>query len=254
MDKSIYKTFILILFLGSSCAENTDINNVFAFNKFLGKEKSEVLDEAVISFEKYLELNYKNENNNKKRIKLFLNEYVLKSEPDTTKLFTTKTNRVIVEKFEKSGLRKEIWLYHNEEKNYKPNYNIYEFFPYQEFETEDSIATVNLIDLNNIEEDIIEIDSVEYIKREKELVERMTNSLSRNTFGDFLFGLTKFTSEDSFVHRYTKSRVLGGNFSPHFIIPGLLKQDINLNDPFIKRIITVDFYYDMMKWDIEQNE
>jgi hypothetical protein len=259
MKLPIQITIILLLFVFSLNGQDKQKNDILGFNRFLGKEKSEALNEVVVSFDKFLELNYPKEKDNSKRIILLLKESFpnFNNQNHSTKIFTTSKNIVLLESLEKSGLRKEIWLYHHEIEKYKPKSynNIKELFPYQEPEL-DSIYHISTVFLDDDDGEMLnlEIDSVEWVKSEKRLAEMRKNSLSTNFLGDFLFGLAKFTAKDSFIQNYVETRVLVGDISQIIFIPALLEENTDFNDPFIKRMLVVEFYFWLIREDIRQNE
>jgi hypothetical protein len=81
---------------------------------------------------------------------------------------------------------------------------------------------------------------------------RYENSLHFNTYGQFLYGLAKYAPTDSFIIGYVDAKLLVGNISPSMLSDGLMKLNPDLQESFLKRIIVVEFYYQIMKWDIER--
>jgi hypothetical protein len=254
MKISIYIITIVLFFSFSLNAQENNENRIKSFNNFLGKEKSEAMNDAIQSFDRFLELNYKKEKKNSKRIVLFLKELLPQAKFNSTKIFSTSENKKILQKWEKSGLRKEIWLYMNEIEKYSPNKsnNILELYPYQK---PDSIYTLDLTELLPLEEEltIINTDSIEFTKSEK-TIEEKTNYLTTNIFGDYLYGLNKFTDKNSLIQKYVETRVKAGDITPFIFIPNLLEKNTDFNNPFIKRMILVEFYFKIMKDNVIQNE
>lgn len=247
--------FIGLVLIGSSVfGQNTTKNDIQGFNKFLGKEKANVLNAAVESFEQFLKKNYSEFDSQSMRTEAYLRQIENNFESDSSWIFSTSRNKKIIEDFETSGLRKEIWVYGYED--YEPKYDIYDLLTPGETDTTITHDTVEL-DLDLIEEEIIplsNIDSVEIAKRKKEMEEKRRNSLHFNTHGEFLFALTKYTSGDTFMQEYADMKAYDGNISPVIIASGLLRQEINFNDPFMKRILVTEFHFGLMKWNIEQKE
>jgi hypothetical protein len=246
---------IAIGLLAISCStlsqeKNKDLKE---FNDFLGQEKANALNSAVESFDQFLMTNFPD--NEAERTEAFL-EYVQENfEPKSTWSLPTKRNKKIISEFESSGLRQEIWVYGYEE--YEPQYDIYELLPPEQPDTSD-IQNLGELDLDELfEEDIIpisNIDSAEIARREKELEERIKNSLHFNNYGQYLYALAKFNLSDTTVQEYVDAKVVAGNISPVLIASGLLSQNIDFKDSFIKRILVTEFYYWIMKWDIERKE
>jgi hypothetical protein len=61
MKISIYIITIILFFSFSLNAQENNENRIKSFNNFLGKEKSEAMNDAIQSFDRFLELNYKKE-------------------------------------------------------------------------------------------------------------------------------------------------------------------------------------------------
>lgn len=252
--KLIYIITIGLFAISCSTWSQEKNSNLKDFNDFLGRDKMIALNSAVESFDLFLKTNYPDSDNQSKRTRAFLEFLHENSEPDSTWNLPTKTNQKIVSDFETSGLRKEIWLYGYEE--YEPKYDIYEILPPDEQDTS-NIQDLGEIDFELIEEEIIplpNIDSVERAKREKEMEERIKNSLHFNDYGQYLYALTKYTLKDTTIQDYVYVKILPGDISPVLIAAGLLSQEIDFEDPFIKRILVTEFYYRIMKWDIKRQE
>ncbi len=255
MKNSIY-ILISFLLLGFSinCEKSTK-NDIEDFNKFLGKEKAKALNEGIKSFDKFLVANYPNQNNQSDRTKEFLKKLSKSLSPDSSWIFTTKRNKEIIEQFESSELRKEIWIYGKE--SYDAKHNIYEIVDYYK---QDSLQSLG--DLKIIEDEIIPIqrparraiDSTELARQEKELEEQYNNTLTTNVNGEFLYGLAKYANNDSIVQGYVEVKIIAGDISPNIVASALLTQTQDFENPFIKRMIFVELYYWMIKWDIEKNK
>lgn len=246
-------TLIALIFIGfSASAQQTAKNDIEGFNKFLGKEKANALNAAEKSFEQFLLTNYANHNSFAERTKAFLKQLSRHNKPDSLWALDTEKNSRIIESFETTGLRKEIWLYGYEE--YSPKNNIYELLPPEEKDTS-NISDLGELEIDLIEEELIpisKVDPAELAKRDREREERMKNSLHANAYGEFLYGLAKFTPNDSLIQGYVKVKVTENDISPGVIAGGFLEYYTNLDDPFMKRIMVVEFYFWIMKWDIER--
>ena len=77
-----------------------------------------------------------------------------------------------------------------------------------------------------IEEDIIgddTYDSAAGVAIEKEWQEKRRNSLHTNKEGDFLYGLLKYTPQDSFAYGAAVALHQEGNISPGVVSHGFLE-------------------------------
>jgi hypothetical protein len=254
MKISINIITIILFFSFSLNAQENNKNRIKSFNNFLGKEKSEAMNDAIQSFDKFLEINYKNEKKNSKKIVLFLKELFPRAKFNSTKVFSTSENKAILQRWEKSGLRREIWIYMDEIEKYIPNKNnnILELYPNQK---PDSIYPLNLTELLPIIEELtmINTDSIKFVKSEK-IIKENINHLTTNILGDYLYGLTKFAGKYSLIQKYVETRLKANDITPLIFIPNLLEKNTDFNNPFIKRMILVEFYFEIMKEDVENNE
>ncbi len=254
MRKTCIILFGILLFESLAFGQHSSRNGIQGFNSFLGEEKASVLNSAVESLDQFLSANYSKLNSNSSRTKTFL-EYISHfNKPDSSWILQTGKNLKLIESFESSGLRKEIWVYGNEE--YDSKYNIHELLKPN---AQDSLPEADLgeLYLDLIEEEIIpisRIDSVEVAKRDKEMEDRIKNSLHPNSSGEFLYGLAKYALGDTLIQEYVDINIKENKISPAIIASAFTEQDMNFDDPFMKRIIVVEFYYWIMKWDIDRKE
>jgi hypothetical protein len=250
-----YVIAIGLLVISSSTWGQEQNNNLKDFNDFLGQEKATALNSAVESFDQFLMANYPDLDNQSNRTREFL-EYIQKNfDPDSTWNLLNNRNQKIISDFESSGLRKEIWLYGYEE--YEPQYDIYEILPPEEEDTS-NIQVIDARDLENIFGDetisISNIDSAEIVRQEKEMEERMRNSLHFNSYGQYFYALAKFNLNDTSIQYYVEVKILMADISPVLIASGFLHQEVDFENPFIKRILVTELYYWIMKRDIERKE
>ena len=228
------------------------MNDIKSFNSLLGKEKSYAMNQAIVSFEHFLNVNYPESNTQSDRIKSFLeqlsNDY--QSESDVSLIYETTNNMRIINLWEKSGLRKEIWTYGYE--NYEPTHNIEDLLIKQK---KDSITTLGEAFLTQEEDESwnIDVDSLDIIKEQKEMEKRMQNTLHANSSGDFLYGLAKYSPNDKIIQDYVDAKFQAGDIFPILFLPSFLEKTKNFNETFFKMIIITEFYYPLIKEDIEQN-
>lgn len=251
MKNTIYILIFLLLGFLTNCQKYPK-NDIANFNEFLGNEKAIALNEAIKSFDRFLGTNFPNQVNQSDRTKEFLKQFINSNIPDSSWIFTTKRNKKILEQLESSGLRKEIWIYGKE--NYAEKYNVYDLiYPFK------NDSSQSLVELEIIENEIIPIprpatDSTDLARIENELDEQYNHLPVINEKGEFLYGLAKFANNDSIVHEYVEVKLVAGDISPGIVASAFLSQIEDFENPFIKRMIFVELYYWMMKWDIEKNE
>lgn len=258
MEK-VFFIIACIVFALSSCNQNAESDAINDFDESLGKEKAEALNLALNSFETFLEVNYPDQESQSQRIKLFLEQLETDYEIDSSWVFATSENKEIMEAWENSGLRKEVWLYGYEEEGYIPKYDIHELLPPDDFYTpneSDSIQDIGELEIDLIEDSLLPITELD--KYELDIIEReekMRNWLFSNSEGDFLYALAKYGADDKLVNGYVEIHIQM-SISPGIIISALLDidNDVNFNNPFIERIILVEIYYPLMHQDVDNRK
>ncbi len=228
---------ISILILLSSAANLTYAqtkNDLKGFNDFLGKEKAKVLNQTVKSFDKFLDDNFPDSKSTSDKTRSYL-ELIMNYTSYVEKNWKTnrKANKKLLEKWEESGLRIEIWWYDGEEY----------YADHLEIDT-------TVFDLETIEDDEI----VPFTNRDtiRESSVDFENYKFSNTFGKYLFGLKQFAPNDTLVQDYVDVKTEVGDISPTSVANAFIVLFQDLDEPFIKRIIVVEFYYYFMEWDVER--
>ena len=208
------------------------------FNEILGEEQSAAFDQAVDSYKKFLDLNYSDQESltdqNSQFLKDFQNIYT--SGPPDWKF--PDDIQAVLNQWEKSGLRKEIRLWPNE--NYKPNH-----FP--DLDENDSTDSENIE--VEIEDKIIPITT-----RDGPTISepaRVDSFLVSNTFGKFLYALGQCCSNDTLVNGYVEVKQNAGDISPSLIAGAYSGFGERLNDPILIRMIVAELYYFLMTKEIE---
>ena len=249
----------MIVFVGCSSEDHrSKMIGLEAFNETLGKKKSKALDEAVDSFDDFLTANFPNQPTYADRALMFLLK--LDSACQEGAVFSLDSSWVLnsddkslVDLFEHSGLRSEIWLYGYEE--YTPNHDLSDFVDtsrhYYSMDTYSPIEVPNdsaLIeeakDLSKIEE----VGSDTIFRRLKAKWERRNNSLWTNHRGDFIYSLIKHSLDSSWTKSYALLNA-ENSISVCVLIPSLIEfsgTKVDLSDPLIKRIIAVELYYSIV--------
>lgn len=253
--KNTLVTIIVLVIAGcSTSGHRTSKNDIRGFNEFLGEEKTAAMNTAVESFEHFLLINYSTYKSHASRAKAFLEQICNTSGPDSSWVLTTEANVKIIEAFETTGLRKEIWLYISEE--YLPKNNINELFPIkqQDTVTEIELGELDLELIEGLKVPFANMNMAEIVQPEKEKEEWIKKPFNSNLYGEFFYGLAKFAPNDSLTQEYVEVKAIAGDISHVIIAAAFLQQNTNFDDPFIKRIMIVEFYFWIMKWDIDRKE
>ena len=208
------------------------------FNEILGEEQSSAFDQAVASYKKFLELNYSDQESlgdqNSKFLKDFKSIYT--SGPPNWKF--PDDIQAVLDEWEKSGLRKEIRLWPNE--NYHPNH-----FP-------------DLDENDSPDSEKIEVETDDEIipirDRDGKIISepaRTDSFLVSNTFGKFLYALDQCCSTDTLVNDYVEVKRIAGDISPSLMAGAYSDFEESLNDPILTRMIIAELYYFIMTKEIE---
>jgi len=209
---------IVILFLGflgcSNSTQDLQEKQLKSFNDSIGTVHAEVFDELVESFDDFLKMNYPNQASQQERLEAFLKpiseSWSSWYNPDWKS--DTETNLRLLNKFESIGLRKEVWKYGFEH---------------------DTIYDGRIFSLDGVEEDY-SLDSSSHF----------------NMRGMFLYSLTKCCVSDTAVYGYVDARDAAGNIQWSLLAKGHLINNVSYDNPIHLRILVVDFYLDIMGWDI----
>ncbi len=209
-----------------ACTQIQTTNDVTKFNELLGVEKAEAFNEAVLSFKEFLKVNYPEIEEENQRINQFLQTLMDTKDFNFNFKFDVEKCARIIEKWEKSDLRKEVWLYGNEDYT--------------------SLFWSNTGE--ELEEEIIPITRNEGI--EVETVD-ISKYLDSNSAGLYLYGLSEYAPNDTIIQEYVDMKKAIGDISSKTIAESIKKLKIKYNEPFFMRILVVEFYYDLMKYSLE---
>lgn len=246
---------LIILILGCSHQDKKELaTNLDEFNKFLGQEKSLAFNNLVESFDSFIKSNYPDNDNHSDKIRMFLKKFSNEFLLDSLWVFQTSTNQEIFELIESSGLRREIWVYQYED--YEPNYNIFELIsenkPDSTYDTVVSVMDYPMTD--EILTTQTTEDSIKFAERDKELYEKYSKQLTFNIYGQYLYGLAKYNPTNDFIQEYVKVKIAAGDIAYEIMSNVLLDGVENYDEPFIKRMIATEIYYDLIKWDIQRKK
>jgi hypothetical protein len=245
-----YLIIILTLLISVSCQRDTNTNyDLGGFNQFLGKEKSEALDNAVSSFETFLKVNFPNQKTFEDQARAFL-QYIRKYE-DIDSTWVLDTNRKsIYEKLESSGMRKEMIMYWSEIKKRNGGCYIEEFLS-RDYDDEEFIEVDSLFDNPEIylPEESLPItykDSLENVKRAALEAER-DSSIEFNIRGKFIYGLVKYSKKDTCIVKYADVIYRVAVLSLPMLTEYYLEYFPLLDNEFYKRMLIADYYIYILK-------
>lgn len=212
--------------------------NLRAFNKEFEKEQVVALDKAVISFQKFLALNYGHQDTVALRTAMFLKEFQEIDNKDSTLWKFPKDIRNVLFHWEKSGLRNEIRLWPNE--NYK-----HRLLP--DYVTNDT-------NYNKFLEDIFDDEIIPLYDRNGNVIEPLErdSALYFNRLGDYIYALNECCESDTLVKEYINIKLDIGEISLSSMAGGINHFYMQRqNDPILMRMIVVELYYWIMKSELE---
>lgn len=266
MRKLAIFLFALVLVSCSSEYPRLGQNGLKAFNETLGSKKSKALNEAVDSFEEFLKVNFPNQDTYSERAFSFLveldsacNNHGVVYSLDWSWTLDSKKNRRVVDLFENSGLRREIWLFGYEE--YYPKNDLSELL-----DTNIFYSSPDTFSPATIQSDSELMEEAEYfskmqgynydtlLKSMKVKRERRKNSLYNNEFGDYIYGLMKHSKDSSWTKSFAMAQIQMA-VSPCALVPSLIdfnQTKVDLSDPFIKRIIVVELYFPIIYSNVQR--
>lgn len=242
--------FVAILNISAICQQN----DLEGFEQFLGKEKIEALNMLEVSFNDFLESNFPSQPTDVKKIKQLLQVVKETGEFDKKWKFNSAFNTKVISKLEESGLRVEFWTYGHEK--YIPFY--YHQFLIDSIKKEKPDTSLTL-DSNQVGK-TYEFDEEIEIIGNPDSVDGMSyqewsdSLLDFNWRGQFIFAIEKFSKNDSVIIEYLDAKEAAGNISPSLIAGGLLYRNSDLTEAFVKRIILMEIYYFMIRWDLENKK
>jgi hypothetical protein len=247
MRQTLFFILTLIHFSVSCFGQKTTTERLEKFNAFLGADKAAALNDAVDSFDRFLQTNYSEFDNSSDRYVAFLKQIAEHNAPNERWVSDTNHNSEIIDAFESTGLRKEIWLYGYE--SYESDRDFSKVLPPPEPKDSSKIKDLGELHLELIIEDSMRdytYDSAAVAKMEKEWEERRRNSLHTNIQGDYLYSILKYAPKDSFAYGAAEGIYQVGNLSPGVVSHGFLENIKNFDDPFVKRLMITEFYFELV--------
>jgi hypothetical protein len=222
--------------------------NYEPFHSYLGKEKTFALKESVRLFNSFLDDNYGDQKTKAGKAKAFL-EYLSENNqltPDSTWEFDLRKNAIIVNLFERTGLRNEIWIYGKED--HFTNDALERYFKYQ-----DSIS--NLLEARTVEAITGEIPTVDDSLVEIQLYEdsiRYRETRIIPEYNSLLFVMLNNPSENSCIQKYIDYRFYKGLAREGSMITELLKCEPECySDLYFDVIMVSEFFYFYMEANTE---
>lgn len=263
-------TIVLLASVVVACtpaSRHSEEKGLEAFNETLGVEKSKALDETVDSFEEFLTVNYPNQKTYSERVFSFLleldsacNDGIFYAQ-DMSWTLNSDNDKRVVDLFENSGLRREIWLFGYEE--YYPKNDISEFLDSNIFySSPDTFYPATIQSDFELMEEAEYFSKMEGYNYDTLLMslnlkrERRKNSLYNNEFGDFIYGLIKHSDDSSWTKSFAMAQIQM-SVSPCVWVRSLIEFNetkVDLSDPLIKRIVAIQLYAPMIYNDIPKEK
>jgi len=234
----------ILQFLSHPLFAQSDEKQLDKFNRLIGDKRAIVLQAAVDSFDQFLMSNYPESTNQAERVTSFLEQIAKHNSSAKTWVFDREMNAEIIESFESTGLRREIWLYGYE--TYKPKNDFSKVLPPPAAEETREEKDFGELSLDLIEEEIIPTENTDQVVQSrlgKKQEERIQNSLNPNGEGDYIFALLKYSPKESFVYEYAQILREENRIAPAIIANGFLYGAPDYEDSFVKRLLVTEFYY-----------
>lgn len=241
----------LFLFWGNQYVTGQSLSR---FNSFLGEEKSEIIDNIVISFDNFLDVNYPKSANDSIAITRFLQDMAIYNIDSL--IFDGSYNYQILDELEKIKFRKEIARFGFEEYDFIENKIILDSIFYEP-------KSGDIVDLGelNLEDDIeielpdkpFKVDTVVLNERLRKSEERHLKSLHSNIMGDYYLGLSIACDKNDRLYEILKTMYsVGGGLSWSLIAPGLLESKADFANPVVKRYLIFEIYFWLLVNDCEK--
>jgi hypothetical protein len=219
--------FLLLIILLVSCSSETkkdQKSNIKKFENFLGKEKSNVLNQQVVWFENFL-LHQFGGVSIEEAYKVFLKTLSEDRWEEIDWNYDSINKKQLDELSESSGLRKEIWLLPDsvwiDEKTIHTSYK-YMFNGYNTGSTSEFSCRYCSAD---------ELDSL--------LISELRN-YKFNYSGEFIRGLEIVLDGHFFIKSYLEEKKELNALGPSVIADWMLRANLDFSNYFIKRIIIAE--------------
>lgn len=278
--KNILVFIVLLLYL-SSCQDPND-SRIKQFEAQMGLQKTEALTSSVALFELALMKRYGGvsleEAYSEYLRELLSGKFIILKDIDQVKIDALRTlletsdlKKDIWEivdsvKLEKNGLE-AYYTYDNivMKNSLLPIKSFAQFIQADSFvsyfqdyltkgEVEDFYKSVdtfiikeNRVQLYKLEDSLVFISELpipsQYLSYNKDaVIEYLNENPSFNMKGDFIKSLDLIQASDSMVIEYLSAKKAASNIPMSVVIDGLLKEEVDYNDYFVKRIIVVELF------------
>ena len=256
MTKFSIVSAMVLWSLGSLSGQAPTGDDLERFNAFLGSEKTRALDEAMSSFDEFLKINFPNLPNRSDQMRAFVAGFAKFNSADPSWILDNELNDAILAHWESSGLRKDIRLYPDEV--YDTFFDVGEFIiPIDEEPDTMPIRSIDGLELDLIEEEIISVSKSDSLAFEEAVAraERLRKeSLRTNLHGRFLYGLAKYANNRPFINSFVLMKLTGNEISPGVWAYGILSEPVDLDDPFVRRVIMTELYWIVMRNGLERTD
>lgn len=246
-----YFVIIIILFLSNVC--NCQSLELEVLKKELGPKKVKALESLFESFYLHLKTTYPNESNFSDRMRKFLKDRI---DQKPIEIYDERSLKKLLNLLEKSGLRKDIYVYTSEIGSYPNIYNIEQFLPTREPSLVDlEKIDDNFEDLIPFEDDLQELTDEQKLaheERERQYEERNKKSEEYrnrrpyyNEKGLFLYSLAKSMQSDTTFMHYVEINSFMGDITPNNLSEGYLEKMTNqqLEIWYNQIPVIIDIYY-----------
>lgn len=241
-------SFLQIGCLEDSLNSNNVVQNDFeGFQQFLGDEKAKADKILVAAFDQFLIDNFPNEKNQNERTKRLLEFFKDGNHLENRNWDVSSIpDKKMIQRLEEFGLRKEIWLYAYEDYHTKHQF--------EDSFTEEIESVTNLGEL--ILPDDIPIEPENTNDTTKNLQEfsmennpqiELVNCFRINYEGEYFYGLAQFSKMDKNIQEYIQAIRKAGDMSPSITAPAFLQKFKNFEEPFVKRIVMLEYFWPICK-------
>lgn len=248
MGRLILILTVLVQVTFAQTGDKTIQNDLSGFEAFIGEKKSSALNALLRSFDDFLQLNYPKLGAGNPRIQQFLLDYDKANRyyPDSLPAwkFDHKDISITLKRFEESRLRREVCIYGYEEP--ETYYPLDRF--YSDWESEVELDSLGTLIIDDIEEEVIPIwpkgmDSLQRKQLLEESEKRLDSILFTNINGQFLYGLAKFSPNDTTIQYLLEATNMIGGLPDISLVEQRQGRQMNFEEPFLKRLIAADTYF-----------